>query len=110
MQQKENIIFALSNQGFRASKFIYEKNKNIFSETRSASKNTSVIISPKFIYGDSFCLLPPAPSLNSIKVELEVALLQLQKVSVHPVLLQTDSSYRGLREPHCGSVTYIYLY
>jgi hypothetical protein len=55
------LIFDLPDAtGSKAPKFIYEKqNKNVFRDAQR-KKYGVLIKSPKFIYGDSFCPLPPA--------------------------------------------------
>jgi hypothetical protein len=46
-------LFPLCSTGLRATKFIYEKQRNMSIETRSAHIYSVLIKSPEFIYGDT---------------------------------------------------------
>ncbi|MEH2381769.1 MAG: hypothetical protein V7K27_23255 [Nostoc sp.] len=61
-QKEENTIFALCQKGLKPLNLFMKKNKNIFSETRSAKKNTSLLNPLNLFMGipSASCLLPSA--------------------------------------------------
>ncbi|MHC5932819.1 hypothetical protein [Nostoc sp.] len=79
-QKEENIIFALSNQGFKAPKFIYEKKKKYVFRDAQRKKYCVPIESPKFIYGVS--LLPSASCLLQNAIALVCNVNALKRIFV----------------------------